>query len=457
MNYLKDMNNKGYTIIELVISVGILGFLITGMVIMLLQQQRQFNFTKEIADIDTTGRTLLGFISSEVRNSGARQGKAFSIKFINGGSNPDNRCEVGSSPSEDKFKDVNTGTKDSPPDCIALYTWDLTAGLTTGNRGLNLPSTTETTLFYTNNGSSGLVIDLPESYFDGNDFIGKSNSGDILLGFRSRQTLCNPNIEIQRKCINNPDLCSECAMIFRATLNPSARKATAFEVIEHNFPIKLFEDVTEFETYILGLEDIEGNGQKFGFISSISSTPLEFNILQSKYFRIDTKSRGLKMAQNFGNFTIVGGGNDNDNAGNFLESPGIVDLQFVFNLQNPDGTTTRVGKCDFPDGAEVDCNNEASHVFSDFNQDATRGREQDIRSVDIYLVLKSKIRPHKQNGGFYEQTIPAIADVAERIAPRTDGSRDKHQSVYNEPENGFIYRVYSTSVYLRNQSREESL
>ena len=62
------MKNKGYTLIELLISAAILSFLIAGMVIMLLQQQRQFNFTKEISDIDTTGRTLLGFISSEIDN-----------------------------------------------------------------------------------------------------------------------------------------------------------------------------------------------------------------------------------------------------------------------------------------------------------------------------------------------------------------------------------------------------
>jgi len=273
-------NNKGYTLIELVFSATILGFLITGMVIMLLQQQRQFNFTKEIADIDTTGRTLLNFIASEIRNSGARQGKAFSIKFINGGSDPDNLC-IQTSTQQDIPNDA-TGSVDSPPDCIALYTWDLTAGMTTGNEGLNLPSTTETSLFYVNNGNTGLVIDLPDSYFVGNTFIGKSNISDedngdedeeeeetprdILLGFRSRQTLCNPNLIIQRQCSSNPNLCSECAMIFRATLNPSARKANAFEVIEHNFPSELFENVTEFESYILGQDDdIEGNGQKFGF------------------------------------------------------------------------------------------------------------------------------------------------------------------------------------------------
>ena len=155
------MNDKGYTIIELLISTAILSFLIMGMVIMLLQQQRQFNFTKEISDIDTTGRTLLNFIASEIRNSGARQGKAFSLKFINGGSDPGNLCIKTS--TQVLIPNNNAGTVDSPPDCIALYTWDLTAGMTTindaGDPELNLPSTTETTLSFTNN-TNTLLIDL---------------------------------------------------------------------------------------------------------------------------------------------------------------------------------------------------------------------------------------------------------------------------------------------------------
>jgi len=206
-------NNKGYTLIELVFSATILGFLITGMVIMLLQQQRQFNFTKEIADIDTTGRTLLGFISSEIRNSGARQGKAFSIKFINGGSDPDNLC-IQTSTQQDIPNDAS-GSVDSPPDCITIYTWDLTAGMTTindtGDPELNLPSTTESTISFTNN-TNTLLIDLPESWFDDNGVFIDDNRDDgdnILLGFRSRQSQCNPNILIQNQCNTNPELCSE--------------------------------------------------------------------------------------------------------------------------------------------------------------------------------------------------------------------------------------------------------
>jgi prepilin-type N-terminal cleavage/methylation domain-containing protein len=451
------MNNKGFTIIELLISAAILSFLIAGMVIMLLQQQRQFNFTKEISDIDTTGRTLLNFIASEIRNSGARQGKAFSLKFINGGSDPDNLCEQNS--TQQDYSDE--GTIDSAPDCIGIYTWNLTAGMTNENDGINLPSTTETTLFYSYNGGTQIEINLPENYFDGDTFIGKTyetnqeidneDGGenpvpvtvprDILLGFRSRQSLCNPNIDLQHECLTNTKKCSECAMILRASLTPGERKANAYEVVEHNFPKSLFENATNFNSYITGEQDQEGDGQIFGFIPSIANTPHEFNIVQSKYFRIDTESRGIEMAQNLGDYITIAGGIDGNNNQNILEAPGIVDLQFVFNLEDPDGGVTRVGVCE--DG------------YCDFNKQDTRGREQDIRSVDINLVLKSKIKPQKQSGGFYEQRIPAIADVAARFAPKPHESEGEGQSKFNEPQNGFIYRVFSTTVYLRNLAREE--
>jgi len=196
---------------------------------------------------------------------------------------------------------------------------------------------------------------------------------------------------------------------------------------------------------------------------------MEFSLIKSRAFSVDIVNRGLRMSQNLGNFITIAGGGPNDRNQNILEAPGIVDLQFVFNLQNPDGSTSRVGKCNFPeDPADEDpanqddangkpCNNETEGVFSDFDQQQTRGREQDIRSVDIILVLKSKIKPQKQSGGFYEQRIPPIADVRERIAPKPDGSEDEQQSVFNEPQNGFIYRVFSTTVYLRNFAREEKL
>ncbi len=450
--------NEGFTLIELLISAGILGFLITGMVIMLQQQQRQFNFTKEFADIDTTGRLVLNLLASEIRNAGARQGKAFSLKFINGGSTPDGaNAPCTEEIIQSEIPNNATGTKDSPPDCITIYTWDITEGMTTFNDQdepeLNLPSTTETSLFYINNGNS-LTINLPESWFDSNgNFIDRNrgNEDRILLGFRSRQTLCNPVAEIHNTCNTTPYRCSECAVIMEATLDEDGKEAIADEIIEHNFPI---DQDSGFEDVIQGNINLGANN--FAFVPSIASTPMEFSLIHSKSFRVDTESRGLRLRENLtgGYNTIAGGAPGDDNRG-FLEAPGIIDLQFVFTLQDQDGGVTFVGMCE-----NADCNNSARRIFSDFNQPQTRGREQDIRSVEITLVLKSKIRPIQQAGGFYEQTIPAIADVAARSAPEIDGSGsfdDSLQSVFNEPERGFIYRVYSTNVYLRNHAREEPL
>ncbi len=86
--------------------------------------------------------------------------------------------------------------------------------------------------------------------------------------------------------------------------------------------------------------------------------------------------------------------------------------------------------------------------FADFNSDTLiTGREQDIISVEIYLVVKSKVRVQKMQGGFHFDKIPAIGDVLKRTSTE--------QGVTLEPEDGFIYRVLSTIVYVRNNTREE--
>jgi len=119
-------------------------------------------------------------------------------------------------------------------------------------------------------------------------------------------------------------------------------------------------------------------------------------------------------------------------------APGIVDLQFVFNLQDADGNITKAG-------VPVENGN-----FADFTSDPLiTGREQDIRSVEIYLVVKSKVRAQKMQGGFHIDNIPAIGDVLKRTTDPIE------QGVTLEPEDGFIYRVLSTTVYVRNNTREE--
>src|SRR3970040_2590177 len=122
------MNNKGYSMIELLICVAMFSLILAGLTIAFIQQQRLSNFTQEAIDVDQTGRTALDYIASIVRNAAARQGKAFSLSFENGGSTADPRCE-------DNTGD-NAGSVDNTPDCLTIFTWDITRG----QNGSNLPS-----------------------------------------------------------------------------------------------------------------------------------------------------------------------------------------------------------------------------------------------------------------------------------------------------------------------------
>ena len=123
------MNNKGFTMIELLIVVAIFSLILTGLTIAFIQQQRLTNFTQEAIDVDQSGRTALDYIASIVRNAAARQGKTFSLGFENGGSTAVPRCSD------------NTGTPagsvNNTPDCLTIFTWDITRG----QNGSNFPST----------------------------------------------------------------------------------------------------------------------------------------------------------------------------------------------------------------------------------------------------------------------------------------------------------------------------
>ncbi len=81
-----NISQNGFTIIEILVSVAILSIVFTGIVLILMQQQRQFNLTSQGVDVDQTGRTALDFIATGLRNVGARQGKNVAIQFVNGGS-----------------------------------------------------------------------------------------------------------------------------------------------------------------------------------------------------------------------------------------------------------------------------------------------------------------------------------------------------------------------------------
>ena len=452
---MKMRNNlKGFTMLELLIATSILTFIIAGMTIALQQQQRQFNITKETVDIDQTGRTLLDFISSEVRNAGARQGKNFSVEFTNGGSILDEttRCD-------DNAATSLTGSKDSPPDCVTLITWDISRGMVNdpsdpSNENLNkMPSTT--VIPQVNSTAGGLKIDLPDDWFDtSGEFLDSSIEGSELIGARSRINLCNPDSSVD--CLSNPERCTECAIVFKGIVDTSTKELIVSDVdhiFAENFPVD-FSNVSEL---ISGKSD---GITTYGFIQTISSQASELSIVKSKTFRLNPEKRELELSEDGGEFMSIAGGETDTPEG--LESPGVVDLQFVFNIQDPDGSISKVGKCD--SNASPACNNTTDRLFDDFeeNEDVVTnfysngdaltccsGREQDIRSVEIYLVLKSKIKPRKLRGGLFSQTIPEFADVAER-SPDTG-----NQSDFLEPEEGFMYRVFSTTVYMRNIARED--
>lgn len=397
--------------VELMISVSILAIIIAGMTIALNQQQKQFRMTKESVDVDQTARSTLDFLSSEIRNAGARQGKSFAVRFFNGGSGGDEPC------TEDTD---DAGSVDSPPDCITIYTWDITRG----QAGGNLPSVPGIIQVMQNN---PLVLLLPNEWFSGGGsvVIGETEEdAEILLGFRSRTALCSPDDTVN--CNLQPERCTECSVILRAEVNGAMKTATVESVdniVEHNLPVETFSGISDF------VNGVTVNGVNYGFLQTFASMPSEMTLVGEKTLSVDVANKSLLLEQNGGGAQPIAGG---------PEAPGIVDLQFVFNLQDANGGITKVG---------VPLS-QINGSFPDFQDEALLGREQDIRSIEIYLVVRSKVKPRTMQGGQVRHTIPAIGDVPERTV-------DSPSTVTNDPEEGFTYRLLSTTIYLRNHAREE--
>lgn len=461
------IKNKGFTVIEMLIATAILAFVVAGMTIALQQQQRQAKFNSETVDIDQTARTLLDFISTEIRNAGARQGKNFSVQLVNGGSivDEDTRCTV-------DIEDSVTGTKDSPPDCITITTWDISRGIENDptnpdDEDLNKKPSRVLQPEPPKLQAGQIVLDLPEAWFDEGEFIGGTigETGKALLGFRSSSNLCHPDEAVD--CIDNIERCTQCAMLFEATINEAAEQATISsidEIIAENLPVT-FDNVSE----IINGKDVDtadDDPTLHGLLHSITLQPSEISIVKTKTLRLNPNNREIQLSEDGQDFETIAGGEAGTPGA--LEAPGIVDLQFVFHLQDPDGRISRVGICN-----EGTCNDADERIFDDFSENIVvvdnyygasgeetddlrccAGREQDIRAVEIYLVVKSKGKPNSLGGQFFRENIRPIADVAERIAPKDDGSDAGQQSIFLEPENGFIYRVFSTTVYLRNLSTE---
>lgn len=397
--------------IELMISVSILALIITGMTVALNQQQKQFRATREAVDVDQTARSALDFLASEIRNAGARQGKTFAIRFFNGGSGGNDPCTENTS---------DAGSADSPPDCVTIYTWDITRG----QDGGNLPSVPGLIQVMQN---EPLVLLLPSEWFPGggSTLIGETEEdAEVLLGFRSRTALCSPDDTVN--CNLDPSRCTECSVIMRAEVDGAAKTATIDSVdniITHNLPVQTFSGMSDF------VNGITVNGINYGFLQTFASMPSEVTLVGEKTLSVDLENKALLLEQNGGEARPIAGGPD---------APGIADFQLVFNLQDANGGMTKVG---MP-------RSELDGTFSDFEDSTLLGREQDIRSVEIYLVVKSKAKPRTMQGGEVEQAIPAIGDVLERTVESPSG-------VTNEPEEGFTYRILSTTIYMRNHAREE--
>lgn len=400
-------NTRGFTLIELMISVAIFAFMIAGMTLAFQQQQRQFNLTREASDIDQTARSTLDFLATEMRNAASRQGKTFALQFFNGGSH------------ENCADDTAETGKDSPPDCITLFTWDISRG----QNGSELPSVPG--LVQVAQPSPDLKLVLPPQWFDVDKFIGETEATvDVLLGFRSRVNLCNPDTTVN--CGLSPEKCTECSVILEATVDGATKLATvsdASKIKAHNFPVSTFSSFSQFVSGVT-----VGSGL-YGFLPTFASQPAEMTVVNTKTFRINSDTRELEIAQDGGAFLPIAGG---------ANSAGIIDMQFVFNLQNENGAITKIG-------VPLDAN---MNEFPDFSDSTLTGREQDIRSIEIYIVVRSRIKPNKLRRGQYKAVIPVLGDVGERTVNAPSGT-------INEPEEGYIYRTLSTTIYMRNHAREE--
>ncbi|MEM4658593.1 MAG: hypothetical protein QXX77_09265, partial [Candidatus Methanosuratincola sp.] len=299
------------------------------------------------------------------------------------------------------------GTEDSPPDCITVFTWDIARG----QEGEVLPS--EAGVVEVVQAGPQLVLRLPDAWFPagGEPIVAP---GD-LVGFRSRINLCSPNPAVN--CGSTPSLCTECAVIMRVGAVDEVAHLATFDgtgsIVAQNFSASPPEDFASFVSS--------------SFIPNIAQQNSEMTMVRAITFGIDTETGAFQVEQNLSGAPIQFAGGE--------DSPSIVDMQFVFNLQDADGGMTKVG---VPTDA-------ARRMFSDFGvAPSLLGRESDIRSVEIYLLVRSRLRPQLMTGGPPgEVFVPQLGDRLSRAT--------SHASLGE----GYVYRVYSTSVYVRNLAREE--
>ena len=407
-------NNKGFTIVELLVSIVIFSIIFSALMLAFSQQQRQFTFTQEAVNVDQLGRNALDLIATEIRNAGARQAKSNSIRFINGGS-----------PDCNGVTDQD-GSILSSPDCIEIYTWDKTRGFSlNADDSEDFPSVAADITVVTT--SSPLRITIPQRWFD-KTLIQSDETN--LIGFWSRMVLCDPTGLIT--CSDNPVLCTECGAILKVDniINTNTLEFNDINsIIAQNFKAKV-EDFADLDDFISNF-----------FIPRISSLSSEMTIVKYRRFSVDTANLELLMATDpstpVSSFAIAGGAN----------SPGIVDMQFVFNLQDTDGSTTKIGvpnDLSSPPKAFTDFTDPTLADSSAQGSGLNISRIKDTKTVQIYLVVRSRLKPKLMSGSFPPpKNLPEIGD---RLLIRTD------DPTLGE---GFIYKVFTTTVYMRNLSRED--
>jgi len=407
-------NNKGFTIVELLVSIAIFSIIFGAMMLAFSQQQRQFTFTQEAVNVDQLGRNALDLIATEIRNAGARQSKNNSIRFVNGGS-----------PDCNGVTDQD-GSILSPPDCIEIYTWDKTRGFSlNADDSEDFPSVAADITVVTTD--SPLRITIPQRWFD-KTLIQSDETN--LIGFWSRIVLCDPTGLIT--CSDDPVQCANCGAILKVDniINTNTLEFNDINsIIEQNFKAKV-EDFADLDDFISNF-----------FIPRISSLSSEMTIVKYRRFSVDTANLELLMATDpstpVSSFAIAGGAN----------SPGIVDMQFVFNLQDTDGSTTKIGvpnDLSSPPKAFTDFTDPTLADSSAQGSGLNISRIKDTKTVQIYLVVRSRLKPQLMSGSFPPpKNLPEIGD---RLLIRTD-----------DPSlgEGFIYKVFTTTVYMRNLSRED--
>ena len=122
-------------------------------------------------------------------------------------------------------------------------------------------------------------------------------------------------------------------------------------------------------------------------------------------------------------------------------------MQFVFNLQDTDGGTTKVGVPNVSSTPQIEFADFTDPTLADSSAQGSGldiSRIKDTKTVQIYLVVRSRLKPKLMSGGFApSKDLPVIGD---RLLIRTD------DPTLGE---GFIYKVFTTTVYLRNLSRED--